>query len=90
MSERREKLRRGTGECRSVQEDGRGQVICPMMSRYMTEPKLLGSLDLWISRVFQSLSQSPVISQDRTHFPDEVVASKQQRLSVVASTGDAM
>jgi len=35
MSERREKLRRGVGECGSVREDGRGQVICPMMSRYV-------------------------------------------------------
>jgi len=37
MSEQREKLRRGAGECRSVREDGRGQVICPMMSRYVTK-----------------------------------------------------
>ena len=36
MSEWREKLRRGTGECGSVREDGGGQVICPMMSRYVT------------------------------------------------------
>ena len=36
-SEQREKLRRGAGECGSVWEDGGGQVICPMMSRYVTQ-----------------------------------------------------
>ena len=55
MSEWREKLRRGAGECGSVREDGGGQVICPMMSRYVTadfigrmaqySPEQLGFLD---------------------------------------------
>ena len=43
MSERREKLQRGAGECRSMWEDGRGQVICPMMSWYVTVLKTLVS-----------------------------------------------
>ena len=35
-SGRKKKRRSGAGECGSVQEDGGGQVICPMMSWYVT------------------------------------------------------